>query len=268
MSISIFRHLLLATAVCLLLSCHKEDPKPLETGSIHIEFDNVVGDENLVLNGKTYTNAAGEEFIVSKLDYFVSNFVLFDDQGRSFTIPQDSSYFLIREEEKKSQIVTLNNIPFANYVAVEFMVGVDSARSVSPIEKRKGVLDPGEDLGHSGMYWSWNSGYIFLKMEGSSEAATSANGKFYYHIGLFGGYSEPTVNNTRIVRVNFGEDKASVSSTKIPQVHLFADILKIFDGPGTLLKISEYNSIMGGQPDKAAQVADNYKHMFTYDHTH
>lgn len=256
-------------AACLLISCKKNDnPTPTESGSLRIEFDNVVGDENLVLNAKTYRNAAGEEFTVSKLDYFVSNFVLYDDKGNSFTIPQDSSYFLIREDEKSSQYVTLNQIPFADYVAVEFMVGVDSARSASPIEKRKGVLDPGENPSHHGMYWSWNAGYIFLKLEGSSDAATSANSKFSYHIGLYGGYHEPTVNNTRVVRVEFGHDKATVSSTKVPLVHLFADVLKIFDGPGTQLKISEINSIAAERAQEAAQVADNYAQMFTYDHTH
>lgn len=266
---SVFRLLLRysagLTVVYMISSCDKSVPP--ETGSLRIEFDNVAGPGQLFLNEKSYLNAAGEEFSVSKLDYFVSNFVLFDDQGKTFIIPQDSSYFLIKEDNPASQTIALNRVPVANYVAVEFMVGVDSTRSVSPIEKRKGVLDPGSSPSHSEMYWSWNSGYIFMKLEGSSDAATSANAKFYYHIGLFGGYDEPTVNNTRLVRIEFGGDKAVVTSSNTPSVRLLADILKIFDGPGAQLKISEYSSIMGGQPEKAKDVANNYAHMFTYDRT-
>lgn len=251
--------------VWLIISCEKNIPP--ETGSLRIEFDNIAGNEDLILNEKTYVNAAGEEFSVSKFDYFVSNFVLFDNQGKSFTVPQDSSYFLIREDNRTSQTVSLNNIPVAQYAAMEFMIGVDSARSVSPIERRKGVLDPGSTPSHGEMYWSWNSGYIFVKLEGMSEVATSVNSKFYYHIGLFGGYDEPTVNNTRVVRIEFGPDRVDVTSSTTPSVGIFTDVLKIFDGPGTQLKIGEYNSIMGGQPEKAKDIANNYAHMFTYDHT-
>jgi hypothetical protein len=35
------------------------------------------------------------------------------------------------------------------------------------------------------MFWTWNSGYIYFKMEGYSNASTEPNGKFEYHIGGF-----------------------------------------------------------------------------------
>ena len=63
------------------------------------------------------------------------------------------------------------------------------------VSQRTGVLDPsgaGAD-----MYWTWNSGYIFFKMEGTSPAATGMGNSFMYHIGGFGGYSAPTINNIK-----------------------------------------------------------------------
>lgn len=243
-------------------------PDPSGSGKLRIEFDNVVGDKNLVMNSVTYRNAANEDFVVTKFNYFVSNIKLIKSDGSSFAVPQDSSYFLIREDTKASQFVTLNSIPFGDYKSVEFMVGVDSLRSTAPIEKRKGVLDPSGSMMEDGMYWSWNSGYIFVKLEGTSTQGNPVNGKFYYHIGLFGGYSQRTVNNTRAVRVDFGEPKASVNASKTPEVHLLVNILKMFDGPGTRAKISESNSIMGGQPVKSQEIANNYAHMFSLDHIH
>lgn len=263
-------------AVCSLFifnSCSDltdTNPNPTETpsGKLRLEFDNVVGDKNLVLNSVTYKNARNEDFIVSKFNYFISNIKLTKADGSVFVVPQDSSYFLIKEDTKASQFLTLNNVPLADYTGAEFMVGVDSARNTAPIEKRQGVLDPSGSMSEDGMYWAWNSGYIFVKLEGTSSKGNPVNGKFYYHIGLFGGYNERTVNNTRVVKMNFGELKASVTNDNTPEVHLLVDVLKIFAGPAANVSIADYNSIMGGQPEKSQQIADNYAKMFTLDHIH
>ncbi|TDE11580.1 MbnP family protein [Dyadobacter psychrotolerans] len=246
-------------------SC-ESDPTPTGAG-FSIEFDNVVGTKNLVLNGPSNVNSTGEDFVITKFNYFISNIKLTRANGTSYVVPQDSSYFLIMEENKESQFVKLKNVPVGDYTGVEFMVGVDSARSVSPVEKRKGVLDPGGSM-EDGMYWAWNSGYIFMKLEGTSPAATSANSKFYYHIGLFGGYQTRTVNNTRVVKIDFAGQKATVSAEEIPEVHLLVDVLKIFDGPATRLSIAKYSSVMSQLPEKSQEIANNYSKMFSLDHIH
>ena len=250
-------------------SVENSEPTPVaEGGKLRLEFDNVVGDKNLVLNSVTYQNATKEDFVVTKLNYFISNIKLTKTDGTVFTVPQDSSYFLIKEDTKATQFVTLNNVPFGDYKAVEFMVGVDSLRNTAPNEKRKGVLDPGGSMADDGMYWEWNSGYIFVKLEGTSSKGNPVNNKFYYHIGLFGGYSQRTVNNTRVVKVEFGSLKAPVTEKATPEVHLLVDVLKVFDGPGTNLSIEKFNSVMGGQQEKSQQIANNYAKMFTLDHIH
>ena len=73
------------------------------------------------------------------------------------------------EDHEESQEVVLKNIPAGDYNQITFTIGVDSLRSTMDVSKRPGVLDPAQ--GHDGMYWTWNSGYIFFKMEGISPAA-------------------------------------------------------------------------------------------------
>lgn len=261
---SVFAILVLFT----LNACSDVDPQ-VAGGKLRIEFDNVVGEKNLVLNSVTYQNAANEDFTVTKFDYFISNIKLKRTDGSVYTVPQDSSYFLIKESVKTSQFVTLNNVPEGDYKEIEFMVGVDSLRNTADVSKRKGVLDPGGSMAEDGMYWAWNSGYIFVKLEGVSSVATSVNRKFYYHIGLFGGYNERTVNNTRVVTVPFGALTAPVSITgKTPEVHLLVDVLKLFNGPGTNLSIAKFVMVMGSQQEKSQQIANNYSGMFTIDHIH
>lgn len=255
--------------VMVLTGCSDSSKDPVtgtyDSGRLKINFDNVVDNQQLILNEIIYKNKSNEDFVVTKFNYFISNIRLTKNDGTIYTIPQDSSYFLIQEDEKATQVITLNGIPTGEYKAVEFMVGVDSLRNTAPLEKRKGVLDPGGSSTDDGMYWAWNSGYIFLKLEGISSLGNPVNGKFYYHIGLFGGYNERTVNNTRSVKLDFTNEKTSVGKDSIPEISILVDVQKVFDGPGTSLKIEEYNSIMGGQPIKAQEVANNYAHMFTLD---
>jgi len=249
----------------LMVSCsfpdEKDDTDPIETGTIQLQFDNIVGDKDLQLDSTRYTNAAGEDFTVSKLNYFISNIKLIKIDGSVFTVPQDSSYFLIREANAASQKLVIREVLTGEYTGIEFTVGVDSVRSVSDVSKRQGILD--KDTGptnEEAMYWDWNPGYIFLKMEGSSDSATTANGKYYYHIGGFGGWNERTLNNLKTIKMNFPGQKAIVTTSIISNVLIQADILKIFNGP-TQLSIKENPGVMFTEYSK--NIADNYAGMFS-----
>ena len=266
-SISLFFSILIFSSA--IISCNDNDEPTIDpetTGSIRIDFDNVVGDRDLKLNSGIYENATGESFTVSTLNYYVSNIKLLKVDGSSFTIPKDSSYFLIRESNETSQEVTLNNVPAAEYTGIEFVIGVDSLKSIADASNRTGILDPlSGPTNEEAMYWDWNPGYIFLKMEGTSAAATSPNSKFYYHIGGFGGRTEKTLNNIRNVKVDFGNGKAIVTKDLRPEVHLMADVLKIFDG-STKLSIAANSMVMF--TDYSKNIASNYVNMFSLDHIH
>jgi hypothetical protein len=115
------------------------------------------------------------------------------------------------------------------------------------------------------MYWSWNSGYIFFKMEGGSAASTQVNKIFQYHIGLFGGYATATLNNLKNISLDLTtRGVAKVKTGKSPNVHLLVDVLKMFNG-ATNVSIAS-NSVVMASP-YSATVANNYQYMFQHDHT-
>lgn len=255
--------LLSAYALTCFTACDSDDDiSPAETGSIRIEFDARAGEEDLELN-KNYVNASGETFSVTKLNYYISNIRLKTNSGNEYVVPQDSSYFLIMEEHDESQTIVINNVPAGDYNEITFIVGVDSLRSTMDISRRTGVLDPAQ--GHDGMYWVWNSGYIFFKMEGISPSAPGPENKFYYHIGGFGGYDAPTINNIREVTVGMGNMRAEVRAAKSPKVHLHADVLEFFKNPA-IIQIAEHPTVM--LSDYSTTVSGNYVNMFRFDHVH
>lgn len=260
--------LLGALAGVFMMGCNGDDgPEAAVSGSIHLDFNNVVGNEDLTLNTETYQNSSGESFTISIFNYYISNVQLLKADGSSFTVPQDSSYFLIREANAASQKVTINKVQTGQYTGVQFTVGIDSTRSVADDSKRKGILDTfSGPTNEEAMYWDWNPGYIFMKIEGSSPAAVeSPNGKYYYHIGGFGGRSAKTLNNIRTVKIDFGSKKANVTTELSPTVQIKADVLKIFDGANKV-SITEHTSVMF--VDFSKSIADNYANMFRFEDIH
>jgi len=259
----LYSYLLLFLSLAIVACDDDDDPSTGGTGQITIEFDNRAGNDDLELL-KEYVNGAGESFQISKLNYYISNISLTTTDGKVFIVPQDSSYFLIMEEEGESQHVHLRNVPSGNYNQISFTIGVDSLRSTMDISKRQGVLDPAQ--GHDGMYWTWNSGYIFFKMEGTSPAAPSdQDNKFYYHIGGYGGYETPALNNIRTTTLDMGSAVAQVRPEKNPQVHLHVDVLEFFSSP-TSISIADHPLVMFSE--YSTTVSANYVSMFKYHHVH
>ncbi|MEZ0486774.1 MbnP family protein [Fibrella aquatica] len=249
-----------------LISC-KSDDVGSSVAKVEVTFNNLVNGADLLLGTQTYQNKSGESFTITRFDYFVSNLRFIRADGSAYTVPQDSSYFLIRESDPASQKIAINNVPEGDYTQLEFMVGVDSLRNTADVGKRTGVLDPAGSH-TSGMYWDWNTGYIHLKLEGTSpQAPLNATGtqNFRYHIGLFGGYQTRTLNNTRLVQVglpaiNVNRSLLRIGGGEVIGMSVDADAGKLFDGP-TSIRIAQYPEVMVSPV--SATIATNYASMFS-----
>lgn len=273
-----FKWTMLLAPVLMLSACSKKsDPAPEfqenNLAPFSVEFDNIVGDRTLSFNntGSLYTNAAGEKFSISLLQYFISNIKVTTAEGKEYTVKQDDSYFLINGADKSTRFAKVN-VPEGDYTKLTFTVGVDSLRSTMPVEKRTGVLDPATGHDGGGMYWGWNSGYIFFKFEGNSAVVSDdVNGdptgkkQFKYHIGGFGGYSAPTINNIKVVTLDLtAAGVARVRKDRQSNVHLFVDVMKVFNGKNPFA-IAAHPNVMFS--DYSVSIANNLSGMFRHDHT-
>ncbi|WP_304067487.1 MbnP family protein [Pedobacter glucosidilyticus] len=267
--------------IFMITACSKEDDvapdfEEKNLAPLSIEFDNIVGDRTFSINntGSLYTNSNGEKFSISMLQYFISNIKVSTADGITYTVNQDSSYFLINGADRASRFTRVR-VPEGDYTKLTFTLGVDSLRSTMPVDKRTGVLDPalgggGHDGG--GMYWGWNSGYIFFKFEGNSSVISNdtsgdPTGKkqFKYHIGGFGGYSAPTINNIKTITVDLtNAGIARVRKDRQSNIHLFVDIMKVFDGTNRI-SIARNPNVMFSE--FSVNIAANLTEMFKHDHT-
>lgn len=277
--INLYTGLMFSMLLVLAACSKKNDPTPEfeenNLAPLSVEFDNIVGERTLSINntGSPYRNAAGEPFSISKLQYFISNISVTTAEGKTYTVNQDSSYFLINGADRSTRFTKVR-VPEGDYTNLKFTIGVDSLRSTMAVDKRTGVLDPaaGGSMEDGGMYWGWNSGYIFFKMEGKSDVVSNdvngdptGNKQFKYHIGFFGGYSAPTLNNIKVINVDLRTaGVAKVRKDRQSNIHLLVDVMKVFNGKSPF-KIAENPNVMFS--DFSAQIAANYTDMFTHDHT-
>ena len=191
---------------------------PISLGTVNLNMESVLGNQPLVLNVTQGTNANNETFKVTKFLYYVSNIQFTKTDGTVHAVPE--SYYLVNQADVASQNIALKDIPVGDYNKISYIVGVDSARNVAGAQT--GALDPA-----NAMFWSWNMGYIFLKLEGNSPQSTRAANAIVYHVG---GFRAPN-NAIRTVILNTPTGtNLLVRTDHQPEVHIKADVLKMFTG--------------------------------------
>ncbi|MDQ1138903.1 MbnP family protein [Pedobacter agri] len=255
MKISQYLLALLCPLICLT-SC-KKDADEISTdtkSSFTLEFEHQVNGAALALNTTTYKNAKGEDFKINVFKYYVSNIKLSKADGTTYLIPE--SYLLIDESKPASKLVTINDVPTGDYTKIEYTIGVDYARNFAGAQT--GALDP-----INGMFWTWNSGYIFVKLEGTSPQSTAANNLLTFHIG---GVVDP--NNT--IRTYSTEINAAnplrIRTDAKPNMHFIVNAASLFTGTSDV-SFASLNFTMGGA--NSVIVANNYaKGLFRLDHIH
>lgn len=227
-------------------SCKKDPSTPTsKEGTVLLEFSHKVGTDNLKMDGTVYKNQNGDDFTVTKFNYYISNIRLNNTDGGSYA--ESESYHLLEHSTPASLNFSLSKVPAGTYKSITFTIGVDSLRNVSGAQT--GALDPAK-----GMFWSWSSGYIMLKMEGTSPQSTSASNELRIHVGGFSGINN-TVNTVTLsfpsnITINGDEN----------HIHLTTDVQKLF-GPVNIINFATLSVVHMPGAD-AKKVADNYKNMF------
>ena len=229
--------LIVATGLCFRAD---HSPKTAQK-KISIFFHHRVGNTELIL-GDTVKNSLGTSMVIERFRYYVSNFSVTDNKGMTTLLPVQ--YFLVDEEDSASKRIELT-IPDQAVSQINFILGVDSSHNVSGIQT--GALDP-----LKGMFWTWNSGYIMAKLEGTSETVALPGHRFTYHIGGF----KKGMNVLKKITLPLPE-----AGNTFRELHISADINQWFKS-ATEVKIAE-TPICHSPGALAMRIADNYSNMFS-----
>lgn len=221
-----------------------------ETGQVKIELEHqwVNSSTNFELNTAYTHPTTGDQMTFTTFKYYISNLKLKKQDGTWWTHPE--SYFLVDMNQPESSVLTLTGIPAGSYTEVSYVMGVDSTRNVSG--SQTGALST-----TNGMFWSWNSGYIMMKAEGT--CPQSSSGSFTFHFGGFSG-----INNIVTTKsATFGSDVLNVTNSSNGMIHLGVDPSRLFTS-----SVSNVNSIHMPGANAKAMASGFYSSGVTFKFIH
>lgn len=169
--------------------------------------------------------------------------------GSAGTYSFDDAYLYIDPETESYDLGTFTP---GTYGSIEFAVGVDTQTNNTMLPADF-PLDHPLSSQTPAMWWSWNMGYIFLKLEGLVDTSIVPDGSYdralTFHLG-----TNPLLRSTSIA-YNF-----SVAKDETATLNIEVDYSKFVDG---LDLQSEFTSHTSNDPGLAEKVMDNVPLVFS-----
>jgi hypothetical protein len=139
---------------------------------IPVEQEKILVQENGVYSLKTVPG----NIAIHTLRFYISGIELWADGKKIWA--ETNSYHLVDAIEPDLESITLNVPATIHFNQCHFNLGIDSVTNAAGAAG--GDLDATK-----GMYWAWQSGYINLKLEGSSPLCPTRKQAFRFHLGGF-----------------------------------------------------------------------------------
>lgn len=257
MKLKQFTFAFLAISFMAFTSCKKEDSTPdtedSSAGEVEVNLEHKWGtlSSNFNLNTNLIHPITNDTMNFTTLKYYISNLKLKKADGTWWVHPE--SYFLVDVSDPASTKMKIKNVPAGTYSAMQYTFGVDSLRNVSGAQT--GALSIA-----NGMFWTWNSGYIFLKAEGISP--NSSTDSYSFHLGGFKGAFNTLMTN----EVVFGSNSIDMLVTKghTSEIHMNVFPDKLWNTVGS---VSGTNTIHMPGAD-AKTMANDFAAGILFDHVH
>ena len=154
---------------------------------LNIHFIHPIGNGKMLQLDTGFAFNQKDSMVIHSLRYYISDIKLFQN---NLEVYSENAYHLIDLSDASSLNIELKLTKGIQYDEISFNLGLDSATNTAGA--LGGALDPSK-----GMYWSWQSGYINLKLEGKSNVCPQFGHQFQYHLG---GYLYPNlaIQNIRL----------------------------------------------------------------------
>jgi hypothetical protein len=192
-----------------LTSCKEKDNGP---GSIKLSFNEKVDGELLQTDTLKYVNEAGNHYLVSEVQYFISKFTLYFDNGGSYTVKDDMGIHYTDTDIPETKYWDIpDEIPSGHVDSIVFVFGLDEADNKSNI-----FPNPPE----SNMFWpdQLGGGYHYMKLNGKYLDNSGELAPFNFHLGI-GQIYDTTGHVTGFVQNYF-----KVSFPLVKMSSLFVDV--------------------------------------------
>lgn len=161
--------------ICFLTALLTSCTKPKGHGDLSINIGYVINGKPLITDTLCYVNEAGNEFMITEIQWFLSQIELQDEQGA--WIPLEPMIFYIDTNIPESQTLNITSIPIAKYKTLRFVFGLDEE------DNQTGLFsDPPE----ANMFWPepLGGGYHYMKLNGKYLDENEQLAPLNIHLGI------------------------------------------------------------------------------------
>jgi len=200
---------------------------------VAVTFNGTFGKQELLPGRKYACVSENDSISVSTCRFYVSKVELLSDG----VVQDQLDYKLVDLFDSTQTRISFLYSTYSAVTSIRFQLGIDSTTNVAGVGE--GDLDPVK-----GMYWAWQSGYINMKLEGTSKLCEKDRNEFQYHLG---GYASPynslqtielKVDNSNDIQVNVDVEQffsrtdmksiSHVMSPSVKAVELAGNAAKMF----------------------------------------
>ena len=244
--------LLITSLIAVLSGCGPNDPEDASPGEILLEFSANWNQEPFAL-GDVVTDHMNHLLRIDNLQMYIAPIEMRNERGDWVEVEDVS---LLDFELLNQRITT--SLAVGTYDALRFGMGLPPEINTDIDPASYANTHPLSVPGSAGMFWTWSSGYVFVKYEGkfATEAGVQLEDPLSYHCGTDASYrtvsfdfANPIIvesNKSTEISLNFnaaaalvGEDD-SVDIVEDPVTHnadgtiLGARLMDLMDDAWTL----------------------------------
>lgn len=181
-----------------ILSCEKSNTTEESHGETVFQINHLIDNESLTTDALIYTNAAGNRYMITEIQWFITNLKLISTDGKEFLVKNqngESVFYIDTDIPESMNISTGQTFPSGDYSGVKFTFGFDKAENQS-----HRFVNPPESF----MFWPsyLGGGYHYMKLNGKWINKQGHTEPFNFHLGIGQEYYDE--NKTNEVLYNFG----------------------------------------------------------------
>ena len=237
-------------------SCTKSSNSGGTTGTFYIHLHTDIDTNEVADTTVLYRDAMGRHFSLKTVQFFLSNIVLQNANGTTYSV---ANAVVLKDIDSEAYII--GNAPIGAYTSVSFNVGLDSSTNT----KTPGFFNTNGYIPTSAMwYGTVTKGYNFMKLQGYADTTIMQTGvnpvSFSYLIGSEANLRKVTMP---IRSANTAYKPYLLTANSIVYIHIICDY-------GNLLSVVNFNTQYSTDsytlnPSIATKIANNIPNMFHYE---
>ena len=165
----------------VIVACEKGDDPPCncdDTGNLNFHFYHYCDWVPLDFDVRKYVNEAGNEYMVSEIQYFISDVTLHRPDGSKYVIKAwKDIHYIDTDIPTTHEWKVYDDITVGDYDKITFTFGINEEKNQSLM-----YTDPPESL----MFWPeyLGGGYHYLKLNGKWLDTNQLERPYNFHLGI------------------------------------------------------------------------------------